>query len=162
MVKALVVFNGTSQYLEESFEKDKGIVWNSEGTENNTHWNQAEDALYKYAKLSTEGTGFKGAGYVDLGNDNTGYIEWPHENDDTSHKATLEIRYSASDEIKSAQKILLTINGVDQQIILPTTATYKSTWKVFSVDIHLIEGTNTVRITSLDCENVAIDAIKVK
>ncbi|MGQ1909438.1 glycoside hydrolase family 2 TIM barrel-domain containing protein [Marinifilum sp. RC60d5] len=162
-VKALVVLNGKEiQLMEERFAKDEGFVFDGVRVAANPGGDQAEDATFNIANVSDLGSGFHGKGYLDFGRNNGGYVEWYQENDGSPGEFVLKIRYSAQEKIRPEYKVLLTINGVDQEIKLPATKNYRKNWAVFEVKAQLNSGANTIRITALEDDGLGIDELSVE
>ena len=161
VVKAIVIYGGTVQYLEESFEEGEGFVWDAKALAAVPGGDQAEDASYNDAIVSNKGKGFTGKGYVDFGRNSGGYIEWYQENDGSEGEFELEIRYSALNKIREEYKVLLSINDESKEIKLPATAKYRTVWDVYKVNVTLGKGANIIRITTLEDDGLSIDALKV-
>jgi beta-galactosidase len=162
-VKALVMMNGQEiQQMEERFAKDEGFVWNAAVVAANSGGDQAEDASFDGATIEFNGSNFKGKGYLDFGRNSGGYVEWYQENDGSPGEFILQIRYSANDKIRSAYKVLLTINGKKQEVVLPALTTYRKDWAVVEVQAILGSGANTIRITALEDDGLSIDELSVK
>jgi beta-galactosidase len=150
-VKAIVIVDGeTLQLLSERFAEDEGFVWNdphleSVGTE--TGSNQAEDAAFEGAVVSTVGQDFKGTGFLDFGQNANGYVEWYRENDGDAYEEILNIRYSCQIEGQEGRFINIIVNGVQIATeLLPNTGSWGNDWNTVSVKINLQRGANTIRL----------------
>ncbi|BAX79082.1 glycoside hydrolase family 2 TIM barrel-domain containing protein [Labilibaculum antarcticum] len=162
-VKALVLMNGKEiQQMEERFANDEGFVWNAAVVAANPGGDQAEDASFDGANIESNGSDFKGKGYIDFGRNSGGYVEWYQENDGSPGEFTLQIRYSANDKIRPEYKALLTINGKKQEVVLPALTNYRKDWAVFELKAKLGSGANTIRITALEDDGLSIDELLVK
>jgi len=162
-VKALVVADGKSVHsMTERFAKDGGFVWDAKVVADKPGGDQAEDASFNDATVMDEGKGFNGRGYIDLGRNAGGYVEWYQENDGGEGEFTLQIRYSASAFIRPAYKILLTVNGVSKEVELSAHKDVKNVWQIAETSIHLGKGANTIRITALEDDGLCLDEIKIK
>jgi beta-galactosidase len=164
-VKALVTVNGQPfQTLQERFASDEGFVWNSAAAPANPGSEQAEDATLSGARVSTQGKGFNGKGFVDFGQSRYGYVEWYQENDGDAGAAGLTIRYSGKRPGKPGQAVKVTVNGnvVAEQLMLPNAQNWGSDWKTVSLPIQIGRGANTIRITSLGQGGMYIDEISIQ
>jgi beta-galactosidase len=161
-VKALVLVNGKSVYvMEERFAMDEGFVWDAKAVAANLGGNQAEDASFNDATIVAAGKGFNGKGYLDFGRNSGGYVEWYQENDGSAGEFTLQIRYSASNSIRSEYKINLSVNGNSQEIVLPANVNFREEWQEHKVKTELEKGANTIRITAVEDDGLCIDELKV-
>lgn len=161
-VKALVIADGKEVFvMYERFAEDEGFVFDSGADETVAGGDQAEEAKLINTKVETDGSGFKGRAYVFMGEKKGGSVEWYYENDGGSGEFNFQIRYSASDQAHTQYKILLTLNGQEQEVILPTTKEYKHNWETVEVSGQLKAGANIISITSLQGQGLCIDEIKV-
>lgn len=161
-VKALIVLNGKPvQQLEERFAMDEGFVFDAVTTAAILGGDQAEDATFDVAVVSNVGQGFNGKGFLDFGRNSGGFVEWYQENDGSDGEFNLEIRYSTNDKIRKEYKVMLTVNGVAKEIILPAISNYRKNWSVFKTTAQLNAGANTIRITALEDDGLCIDELKV-
>ncbi|MDF7824795.1 glycoside hydrolase family 2 TIM barrel-domain containing protein [Pontiellaceae bacterium B12227] len=164
-VKALVVVDGKPvQTLEERFAADEGFVWNQQQKAVNPGGDQAEDAVFKGAKVITAGKGFNGRGYLDFGNRKGAYVEWYQENDGDAGEADLTIRYSGKAGGREGRTVKVTVNGrvVAEKLMLPNAKNWGSDWKTVSVPIQIGRGANTIRLTTVENGGMYIDEISVK
>ena len=151
-VKAIVVVDGeTIQLLSERFAEDEGFVWNDphfESVATETGSNQAEDAAFEGAVVSTAGQNFKGTGFLDFGQNANGYVEWYRENDGDAYEEILNIRYSCQNGEREGRFINIIVNGVQiaTAFLLPNTGSWGKDWNTVSVKIHLQRGANTIRL----------------
>ncbi len=155
--------------MEEKFGRDEGIYWPDENAvkapaQNMGSGEQAEDAKFKGAKLSSTGEGFEGKGYLDFGNQKGAYVEWYQENDGSPGPATLAIRYSGKRPGADGRAMKLTVNGkvVDGKLFFPNTAGYGTDWKMLEVKIKIDSGANHIRLTTIEKGGMCIDAIEVR
>ncbi len=164
-VKALVVVNGKPfQILEERFAMNEGFVWNSAPLSANPGGEQAEDASLSGARVSSEGTGFNGKGFVDFGQARGAYVEWYRENDGDAGPATLTIRYSGKKPGQPGRYLQVTVNGqaVNDKLLLPNCANWGADWKTVTVPVSMKRGANTIRLTTVGSGGMYIDEISVK
>ncbi|WP_281614877.1 glycoside hydrolase family 2 TIM barrel-domain containing protein [Flammeovirga sp. SubArs3] len=160
-VKALVLFNNTEVLrMYERFAEDEGFEMNPVVTASNLGGDQAEDAAFDQVTISAEGANFNGDGYIDFGKNQGGYIEWYQENDGSEGVYTLKIRYSASKKDMQEHKVLLTINGESQELILHAVDKYRSDWNEYEVNVTLQSGANTIRLTTLHANGLCVDELK--
>ncbi|NME70130.1 glycoside hydrolase family 2 TIM barrel-domain containing protein [Flammeovirga aprica] len=160
-VKALVLFN-TKEVLRmyERFAEDEGFEMDPVVTALNPGGDQAEDAAFDQVTISSEGANFNGKGYIDFGKNQGGYIEWYQENDGSEGEYTLKIRYSASKRDIQEHKVLLTINGESQELILQAVEKYRKDWNEYEINVTLQSGANTIRVTTLNANGLCIDELK--
>ncbi|MDF7806462.1 glycoside hydrolase family 2 TIM barrel-domain containing protein [Pontiellaceae bacterium B12219] len=164
-VKALIVADGKPiQTLEERFASDEGFVWNEEPKALNAGGDQAEDAAFKGAKVSSKGSGFNGKGFLDFGQNKGAYVEWYQENDGDAGTADLVIRYSGKTKGRPGRSVMLTVNGkiVNEALMLPSTGNWGSDWKTVTVPVSLGRGANTIRLTTVENGCMYIDEINVR
>ncbi len=162
-VKAIVVLEGrVINEMGERFAEDEGFIFNSKAIATAGAGDQAEDAKLTNAFIKNEGSGFNGTGYVNLGEKNVSKIEWYYENDGGTGDFEILIRYSASKITRTNHKVELIINGVSQIIKLPVSNTFLTDWLTIKVPVKLDAGANTIEISSLQEDGLAIDEIKIK
>ena len=60
--------------------------------------------------------------------------------------------------------VKLTVNGrvVKEKLLLPTTKTWGSDWKIVSVPVQIGRGANTIRLTTVENGCMYIDEISIK
>ncbi|AWW32876.1 beta-galactosidase [Echinicola strongylocentroti] len=162
IVRALVTLDGIpAQRLEEEFGTGAGMVWDAKTSAKKLAGDQAEDASYVQAIVSSDGQGYNGKGYVDFGRNAGGYVEWYQENDGSDGEFVLELRYSASPKVRDQYRVRLMINGKEQNIILPATKNYRKDWVVKNIRVDLKAGANNIRIMPMDDDGFAIDQLKI-
>jgi beta-galactosidase len=168
VVKADVFDGGKLLFsMEEKFGPDEGIHWPDESAakapvQNMGSGEQAEDAKFEGAKVSSKGEGFEGKGYLDFGNQEGAYVEWYQENDGSPGPATLAIRYSGKRPGKDGRSMKLTVNGKDKKLFFPNTGGYGTDWKTLEVKIRINSGANHIRLTTIENGGLCIDAIEVR
>lgn len=162
-VKALVLADGVEAFtMEERFAEDLGFVWDAVAVATNPGGDQAEDATFKGANISTKGTDFNGRGYLNFGRNAGGYVEWYQENDGSAGEFNLKIRYSASNWIRPDHKIVVNVNGKEQKFTLQSHKNSGSVWKVLEVPAQLGIGANTIRVTVVEDSELYIDELVVE
>lgn len=163
-VKAIVLLDGQEVLsLNERFAEDEGFVWNDpesglEAIDPNSE--QAEDATFKGATLSTSGSGYKGAGFLDFGASKEAYVQWYRENDGDAMTETLNIRYSC-EAGDGGRKIDVVVNDVvvHKALLLPNTGSWGKHWGEVSVDIKIGRGANTIKLQNPSSGGPYIDQI---
>lgn len=164
LVKAEVFSKGKLLFsMEEAFGPEEGIYWGDESTEEiNYGGDQAEDARFKRARISTAGHSYEGSGYLDFGSHSGAFVEWYQENDGSPHAATLSIRYSGKRPKAAGRPMLLSVNGHKQKLFFPNTQGYGTDWQTLDLEIQLKAGANTIRITTIEPGGMFIDSISIK
>jgi beta-galactosidase len=163
-VRALLVVNNKPvQILQETFGKNEGFTWNKTIKNTNQIGEQAEEATIKDANIASKGTNFNGKGYVNMAKKGAS-ISWYQENDGGVGKANLYIRYSTKTENTIGNYIKVTINGkvINSKLLLPNTKTKGTTWKKVSIPILIERGANTIRLETLNKNELYIDEISIK
>lgn len=166
-VKAIVRRDGqTLLTMSEHFGPKQGLYWGSvaemKSSQANAGGDQAEDALFKGARVAQGGKDFRGKGYLDFGNTKGGYVEWYQENDGTAGRFELQIRYSGNAQGRAGREMKLTVNGSHKTLHFPNTKGYGSDWQVLTLPLNLRAGANTIRITTVERGGMCIDEIQVK
>lgn len=160
------VFDGDKLLLsmEETFGPGEGLYWGTGGetTVANLGGDQAEDATFEDAIISTKGSGFEGRGYLDFLGHTGAYVEWYQENDGSAGPATLSIRYSGNRPDAQGRSMQLSVNGEAQELFFPNTDGYGTDWATREVDIQLKSGANHIRITTLERGGMCIDSIRIE
>ncbi|MBB6463548.1 glycoside hydrolase family 2 TIM barrel-domain containing protein [Flammeovirga kamogawensis] len=160
-VKALVTLNGTNALImHEKFSSEEGFVWDAVAMAANPGGDQAEDARFDGVTIASKGANFNGKGYIDFGRNSGGYVEWYQENDGSEGEFTLQIRYSAGIDVRKEHKVKLTVNGKEQELVLPANKGFRKTWQVIDVPVIMGTGANTIRITALQSNGLCIDELK--
>ena len=163
-VKAVVIVDEKPvQYLQERFAADEGFVWNTLTGKTASLGSQAEDAVFKGAKIGSMGSGFNGKGYLDFRAVRNGYVEWYEENDGGEGTAELTIRYSGKASNKSGNQMRLVVNGktIANALDFPDTADWGTDWKTVKITLPMDRGANSIRLTALG-NGVYIDEILFK
>lgn len=166
-VRALVAVDGEPmQWLEERFAEDEGFVWNDNVQQVATPigGEQAETATFRGASIKKSGSGFRGSGYLDFGQNRGAYVEWYQENDGGAGPAKLSIRYSGKSKSQSGRAIQVMVNGkiVRERLELPNTSAWGSDWKVVTIPIRIERGANTIRLTTVENGGMYLDEIDIK
>ena len=164
IVKADVFDGGKLIFsMEEGFGPKEGIYW-GDGTADTINYggDQAEDAKFKRAVISTKGKGFEGKGYLDFGGHTGAYVEWYQENDGSPGPATLSIRYSGKRPDTKGRSMQLSVNGEKQELFFQNTKGYGTDWSTLDVKIQLKSGANRIRITTIERGGMCIDSIEIK
>lgn len=162
-VKALVLADGVPVHvMEERFAQDEGFVWDAASVPANLGGNQAEDARFNIANISTAGKNYNGKGFLDFGINAGGFVEWYQENDGSDGDFLLKLRYKANAKIRDMYSVKLTVNGKDSVLKLPATDDFSSTWGVYELSVHLSSGANNIRFTALDDQGLCIDELMVE
>lgn len=148
--------------MEERFGTDEGFVFDAVASAAVPGGNQAEDARFHIANVSTQGSGYNGKSFLDFGRNSGGYVEWYQENDGSPGEFNLYLRYSANERIRTGYRIMMTINGEEKELLLPATSGFRKQWEVFETSVRLDSGANTIRFTALEDDGLCIDELKVK
>lgn len=154
-VRAIVMADGTQVLaMSERFAEDEGFVWNDpevRAVSIDPHSEQAEEANYAGAKVSTAGADFKGAGFLDFGRNKLGYVQWYRENDGDAMNETLRIRYSCQAQ-GGGRSIHVIVNDVviQEALLLPNTGSWGRHWAEVAVEIPIGRGANTIKLQSAD------------
>ncbi len=161
------VFSGKKRLfsMEEKFGPDQGIYWpdsNAAATQTAMGGEQAEDATFEGAKVSSKGEGYHGKGYLDFGNKKGAFVEWYQENDGGPHNATLAIRYSGKKNGTNGRSMTLAVNGKSTTLFFPNTQADGTDWKTIETKIAIGAGANTLRLTALENGGMCIDEIEIK
>ena len=164
VVKADVFDGGRLLFsMEEEFGPSEGLYWGSAGDAAvNLGGDQAEDAKFEGAIISTKGQGFEGKGYLDFLGNNGAYVEWYQENDGAPGTATLSIRYSGKRPTAKGRPMQLSVNGKAQELFFPNTEGYGADWATLDVNIKLKSGANRIRITTIEQGGMCIDSIEIE
>jgi beta-galactosidase len=163
-VKALVVVNGKStQVLEEKFGKKEGFTWNETLKNNDQIGEQAEEATLNNATVSSKGTNFKGKGFVKMTKKGAS-ISWYQENDGGAGNADLNIRYSSKVKNASGNYVKVIVNGkvIKNKLLLPNTNHLGNSWNKVKISIKIDRGANTIKLESLNNNELFIDEISIK
>ena len=152
--------------MEEKFGSKEGIYWGDLAqieaqSKVDKGGDQAEDAEFKGAKISQQRRGFHGKGYLDFGRNQGAYVEWYEENDGSAGQAKLSIRYSGKAKNAKGRKMKLTVNDKDKEIFFPNTKNCGTEWQTLKVKVKREEGTNTIRLTTIEKGGMEIDDITV-
>ena len=118
---------------------------------------QAEDAKFERAVIST-----KGKGYLDFGGHTGANVEWYQGNDGSPGPATLSIRYSGKRPNTKSRSMQLSVNGEKQNLFFPNTNGYGTDWANKEVNLQIKPGANRIRITTIEPGGTCIDAIDIK
>lgn len=166
-VNAVVERDGEILFaMTERFGPKQGLYWGSvaqmKSNQASAGGDQAEDALFKGARVATGGKGFKGKGYLDFGSKKGGTVEWYQENDGVAGSFELQIRYSGNAQSRAGREMKLTVNGSSKILLFPNAKDYGSDWKVLTLPINLRAGANTIRLTTTEYGGMYIDEIQVK
>ena len=111
---------------------------------------QAEDAVWN-GPTKKEGQGSTGSGYLDFLGATGDYIEWKFSWD-TEGPAIIKFRYTLAKALALAlsRPLELKINGVVFKSRLDFHWTDGwSSWQIMEVEVPLVEGINSVRITAI-------------
>ena len=150
-------------HMEESFGPDQGIYWgNADDAAYVLGGDQAEDATFDRAIVSTKGQGYEGKGYLDFQDHKGAYVEWYQENDGSPQSATLSIRYSGKRPNSKGRPMRLTVNGEKQKLFLLNTEGYGTDWVNHNVPIKLNSGANQIRLSTIEAGGMCIDSIDIK
>ena len=149
--------------MEEGFGPKEGIYW-GDGTADTINYggDQAEEAKFKRAVISTKGKGFEGKGYLNFGGHTGAYVEWYQENDGSPGPATLSIRYSGKRPDTKGRSMQLSVNDEKQELFFQNTKGYGTDWSTLDVKIQLKSGANRIRITTIERGGMCIDSIEIK
>jgi beta-galactosidase len=164
-VKALVTIGGKPRLrMAERFADDVGLVWSGGGLDSDFGGDQAEDAEFAGAKVSTEGKNYNGSGFLDLNKNKGAYVEWYQENDGAEKNANLVVRYSGNFKGKQPLKLQLNVNGgrTKKVLTLPPARNSGRQWRTTSTPITLQRGANTIRLIAIDNRAPLIDEIEIK
>jgi beta-galactosidase len=164
IVKADVFDGGKLIFsMEEGFGPKEGIYWGDETADTiNYGGDQAEEAKFKRAVISTKGKGFEGKGYLNFGGHTGAYVEWYQENDGSPGPATLSIRYSGKRPDTKGRSMQLSVNDEKQELFFQNTKGYGTDWSTLDVKIQLKSGANRIRITTIERGGMCIDSIEIK
>ena len=165
-VKA-AVFSGEKLLLEmeESFGPDLGLHWGSANAEPVDEGSatalQAETAEFNRAKVSKDGSGFRGTGFLDFkGQQDT--VEFYQENDGPPGAATLVIRY-AHDDPSGVRQLDLSLNGKNlDTVTFKSTGSWNSKWREVSVPVKIQAGANILKLKTLKKAGPNLDEIEFR
>ncbi|YCM46563.1 glycoside hydrolase family 2 TIM barrel-domain containing protein [Verrucomicrobiaceae bacterium 227] len=165
VVKA-AVYEGQKQLfvMEEHFGPGQGLYWGTaeEASSSSNAGDQAEDAKFKGAVVSTTGKGFHGKGFLTFGN-RSGSVEWYQENDGSPGDFTLNFRYSGEAASKKGRPMKLIVNGkaVKPDLFFENTGSWGNDWKTLSVKVKLNSGANTIVLSTIGKGGMYIDELSV-
>ena len=163
-VNALVTIDGKQVLLmSERFADDVGLLWEGGGLDTDFGGEQAEDAEFFEASVSTEGKNYNGSGFVDFGKKKGAHVQWYRENDGGEANVNLNIRYSGNFKGENSLQLQLSVNNdtSEKVLSLPPTANSGKQWRTLSVPITLQRGANTIRLTAIDSNSPLIDEIEI-
>jgi len=125
---------------------------------------QAEDAIFEGAKVSASGEGFHGRGHLNFGQKKGAYVEWQLENPGKPGTAELTIRYSGKKANHAGRGIKLTANGktIQERLLLPNTQNWGSDWKTHTVRVPVVQGANSIRLTTIENGGMYLDEISIQ
>ncbi|MGQ1784500.1 glycoside hydrolase family 2 TIM barrel-domain containing protein [Saccharicrinis sp. GN24d3] len=168
-VKALVMVDGEIAYtLMERFSEDEGFVWNDPAAgeiPSDINSNQAEDAVFSGANISTSGSGYNGTGFLNFGQNTNGYVEWYRENDGDTMTETLNIRYGCqAGGTAGGRYINVVVNDViiQENLLLPNTGSWGNHWGEVSIEIQIERGANTIRLQNPGSGGAYLDQISLE
>ncbi|MBK1879365.1 glycoside hydrolase family 2 TIM barrel-domain containing protein [Pelagicoccus mobilis] len=164
-VRALVMIDGEPTLeMEERFANDVGFVWTSGESKRGPIGEQAEDAWVFEAEVLSSGKNFNGAGYVDLGEAESAYVEWYQENDGAAGEYILKIRSSAFNPNDGRCNLQVTVNGVrvPHRVFVNNVETLGEDWQTVSLEVKLNRGANYIRVASAGLGQVLLDEIVLK
>lgn len=161
-VKALVVVDGKpTQLLEERFGKNEGFTWNKTVEEEGQIGEQAEEATLYHATISSKGANFKGKGYVSMAKKGAS-ISWYQENDGGAGNADLSIRYSSKNNgASNAIKVIINGKVIKEKLTLPNTDQKGKSWKSVKVPFNISRGANTIKLETLNHNEILIDEVSI-
>jgi len=165
-VKASVFDGGRLLFvMRERFGPGQGLYWGSRasiGLAADTG-EQAENAFFSGAKVSTAGNGYHGGGFLDFG-DGGGWVEWYQENDGSPGMFTLRFRYACNDRKRTGRSMKLTVNGrvVEPELFFRNTGSWGDDWSTVSVDVMLNSGANAIRLSTGKDGGVLLDELNVE
>jgi beta-galactosidase len=167
MVKAVVMDVGQVLFsMAERFGPDEGIHWRSGDAVAPTAGggDQAEDAAFEGAVVSTAGKGYHGKGFLDFKHNKGAFVQWYQENDGSAGEATLTIRYSGKAQGKKGRGMKLSVNGRDihRPLFFPNTSDWGTDWRTLEAKIKIRSGANTIRLTTIENGGPYIDGIEVR
>lgn len=166
-VKAVVMDGNKLLFsMAERFGPAEGIHWQTVDAMATAPagGDQAEDAAFKGAVVSTTGEGYHGRGFLDFKHNKGAFVQWYQENDGGAGEVTLAIRYSGRARGKENRSMKLTVNDRDipRPLAFPNTADWGTDWRTLKVRIKIRRGANTVRLTTVENGGPYIDGISVK
>lgn len=164
-VQALVVADGEPVLrMAERFAGDVGLIWTGGGLDTDFGGDQAEDAEFVDAKVSTAGKNYNGSAFLDLSKNKGAYVEWYQENDGAESSVNLVLRYSGNFNGKKPLKLRLNVNNrqTEKVLSLPPARNSGRQWRTTSIPITLQRGANTIRLTAIDGKAPLIDEIEIK
>jgi beta-galactosidase len=152
--------------MSEKFGPEEGIYWGEPDKDaaDASGGDQAEDAKFEGAYVSTKGEDFHGRGFLDFGAKKGAYVQWYQENDGSAGEAELTIRYSCKAGGKKGRYMSLSVNerAVNKNLLFPNTNGWGTDWKEVKVTIPIRSGANTIRLTTIEAGGPNIDEISVK
>lgn len=165
-VKAMVYDGETKLFdMSERFAADQGLYWGSPDAVvvATDVGDQAEDAKFEGATVSTAGSNFHGKGFLDFGQ-NSGFVRWYQENDGSPGKFTLVFRYSGKAANKKGRVMKLSVNGevVEPELFFKNTNDWGSNWGTLSFDVKLKSGANTITLATVGKGGMFVDELTVK
>ena len=164
-VKALVVVDGASVVvMEEQFAADVGFAWETSTSGAMALGEQAENAKFEKAKVTTAGKNFHGKSHVEFnkGYGDGSFIEWYYENDGSAGEFDLWIRYSAKRDQGKQQHAILSVNGKKRAIELKPVWHFRNNWKYFKTKGMLGPGANNIRLLPKSGNGLCIDELIIK
>ncbi|MGL5113358.1 MAG: Ig-like domain-containing protein, partial [Flavobacterium sp.] len=120
---------------------------------------QAEDAEFVGAAVSTEQSGFRGAGYIDYVNSSNDFIKWTVFVEEAGTYA-LSFRYGLA---SGNRPLKLTVNEEVRiaSTVFPATGTWTN-WSTFLTNQVLEQGINTITLTATGASGGNIDELSLK
>lgn len=118
---------------------------------------EAENAKVSFAKIDSAHTGFTGSGFVDYIKASGEYIEWSFSQP-SAKNTQLQLRYANGGALSRSLK--LEVNGatVSPGLNFPSTGSW-TVWQKVAINANLIEGMNTIRLTSIGTSGPNIDQL---
>jgi hypothetical protein len=120
---------------------------------------EAESATRSGVVVSAFHAGYTGSGYADYEGTTGEFIQWSTGAASTGPH-NLIIRYGNGGT--TARSLSLQVNGVtiNTSLVFAPTGSW-STWKTLELTVHLVTGTNTLRLTSLNALAPNVDSLVV-
>ena len=102
---------------------------------------------------------YKGDGYVNVNNQKNATIAWSIS---ANNKGTYTVAFRFANGSSSSRSAILTINGTDYRVTMPTTGSWNK-WKTVKVSsVYLSKGQNSINLRSASNDGLAnIDSLTI-
>jgi hypothetical protein len=116
---------------------------------------EAESAALNKAVVASDRAGFTGTGFVDFINASDDHIEWTFNKADSGTVA-LQFRYANGSTADRPLKLEVNNVEVNPGLSFPPTGAWTK-WSTVSDTVHLIAGSNKIKLTSIGSNGANID-----